>query len=75
MNPFGNMGCLDSEPAPLTSRLNFRCCHCSTGGSRNASYHAMPGSVPGFMDKCPNCHSTDVEVVDPAVYALSENPS
>jgi len=28
----------------------------------------MPGCVPGFMDKCPTCHSTDIEVVDPAMY-------
>ena len=73
MNPFGNMGCSDAAPAP--SRLTFKCCHCGAAGSRNECFHAMPESVPGFMDKCPVCHSTDVEVMDPVVYALSENPS
>jgi hypothetical protein len=75
MNPFGNMGCLNAAPAPFTSRLNFRCCHCGASGSRTASYHAQPGCVPGFFDKCPTCHSIDVEVVDPAIYGGMEEPS
>jgi hypothetical protein len=68
MNPFGNMGCLSSGSPAFVSRLSFRCCHCHASGSRNESFHPMPGCVPGFMDKCPTCHSTDIEVVDPAMY-------
>jgi hypothetical protein len=64
----GNICCGDTVTTGVGSRLLFRCCHCGATGSRNESFHAQPGCVPGFMDKCPTCHSTDVEVMDPAVY-------
>jgi hypothetical protein len=73
MNSF--MRCLDDGPAPFNSRLNFQCGHCGTTGSRNASYHPLPGCVPGFFDKCPTCHSTDVTVVDMSIYASGDLPS
>jgi hypothetical protein len=47
------------------SRCTFRCLRCWTEGNRSLSYSVRPGSVPGFIDVCPKCRSTDVEVVTP----------
>ena len=47
------------------SKLSFYCVHCGEVGSRNDSYRALPKQVPGYVDVCPVCESTDVEVYDP----------
>lgn len=57
------------------SRLRFRCLRCLREGSRNECHEFRPGEVPGFRDQCPNCRSTDVEVLDPAVYGAGGAPA
>lgn len=47
------------------SRLKFRCIHCGTSGFRAETYKPLPRQVPGFVDICPSCRSTDIEVYDP----------
>ena len=52
----------------IQSRLVCHCVICKHKGSRNNFYRPLPGKVPGFTDRCPNCGSNDIDVFDPDVY-------
>lgn len=69
MGKVGAMSGVNSSVIPaFKSRLVCHCVICKHKGSRNAFYRPLPGKVPGFTDRCPNCGSNDIDVFDPDVY-------
>jgi hypothetical protein len=46
------------------THINFRCVRCGRTGDRTECYVPQPGRVPDFVDVCPACKSTDIDILN-----------
>lgn len=44
-------------------KTTFCCLRCVRTGNRSECYAPQPGRVPGFVDVCPACKSTDIDII------------
>jgi len=48
------------------------CVRCGWFGTRSKTYKEKPEELPSFHDQCPNCRSSDIEVLSRLAFTEQE---